>query len=224
MPQNKLLHLTTFGVGLLAIGLITVSFKLYDFSLKNEELKDKIKLEKSIHQNQISEILKRYDSLNKEFADKSMVAKKPMTANAGVLPAKQNVDYDSKSNSKKEREKLTALNISARGVHLISDDVVETNVSSKIDQVRVRFTLVENKDIESGIKKIFIQVTNPKHRFLTLDGKSKTQLVKEIYYDRFNTDACVFIDLHQYQLIVGDYKINLINEGEIIGTTNFRVN
>ena len=75
MPQNKLLHLTASGVGFLVIGLAIVSFKLYDFSVQNKRLKDKISLEKSIHQNQISEILNRYDSL-KEYNEENTVALK----------------------------------------------------------------------------------------------------------------------------------------------------
>lgn len=224
MPHSKLLYLTSFGIGFLAVGLITVSFKLYDFSLKNKELKDKISLEKSIHQNQISEILKRYDSVNEIYADKISDMKVAVPAKNDGVSVQKRSKAVVKNKPEKSEKNLSAMNISARGVRIISNDVVETAISSKIDQVRVRFTLAENKDIEPGSKTIFIQVVNPKNRLLTLKGKSETQLVKEIYYDRFNTDACVFIDLYQYQLIVGDYKINLINDGKIIGSANFRVN
>lgn len=216
--------MTTFGVGFLAIGLMTVSFKLYDFSLKNEELKDKISLEKSIHQNQISEILKRYDSVNEEYADNVSHVKVSMLPKDDGFFAEKNSKPVVTIKPKKRVIKLAAVNVSARGVRIISNDVVETTVPSKIDQVRVCFTLEGNKAIEPGNKTIFIQVVNPKNRLLTMKGGSETQLVKEIYYNKLNTDACVFIDLYQYQLIVGDYKINLIHEGQIIGTTNFRVN
>ncbi|KGO94445.1 hypothetical protein [Flavobacterium enshiense] len=224
MPHNKLLYLTTFGVGFLAVGLITVSFKLYDFSLKNKELKDKISLEKSIHQNQISEILKRYDSVNEKYSNNVSDVKVSASPKSVSISAEKNNKVVVKTNPEILVKKLSAVNVSARGVRIISNDVVETTVSSKIDQVRVRFTLEENKDVKPGNKTIFIQVVNPKNRLLTLKGGGETQLVKEIYYDRLNTDACVFIDLYQYQLIVGDYKIRLINEGQIIGTANFRVN
>jgi len=231
MPQNKSLYLATVSVGMLAVGLTIVSFKLYDFSLKNKELKDKISLEKSIHQNQISEILKRYDSVNKNYTDKIVDVKKyPVLSPKPVVSPKKDIavkrSYSPvvKSRTKEVKKKLVAANINACGVRLISEEIVETTVSSKIDQVRIRFTLEENKDLESGNKEIFIQVVNPKNRLLTLKGKSETHLVKEIYYDRLNTEACLFIDLHQYQLIVGDYKINLIHQGELIGSTNFRVN
>ncbi len=216
--------MTTFGVGFLAVGLITVSFKLYDFSLKNKELKDKISLEKSIHQNQISEILKRYDSVNEKYADNSSQVKVSASPTNDGVSVKGNYPAVVKTTPKKLVKKLSAVNINAHGVRIVLNDAVETTVSSKVDQVRVRFTLEKNKDIGPGNKTIFIQVVNPKNRLLTLKGGSGTQLVKEIYYDKLNTDACVFIDLYQYQLIVGDYKINLIHEGQIIGTTNFRVN
>nr|WP_294933706.1 hypothetical protein [uncultured Flavobacterium sp.] len=221
MPQRKLLYITTSGVGLLLIGVTMVSLKLYDFSVKNKRLKDKITLEKSIHQNQISEILKRYDSLNEVYASKQEVLDQQkktsdsVTTERNLTPIKKTVST---------AKKLKAINVNARGVRIIGKDVVETTVSSKIDQVRIRFTLEENKDLESGNKKIFIQVANPKNRLLILKGHSETQLVKEIYYDRLNTDACLFVDLYQHQLIMGDYKINLVCEGTVIGSANFRVN
>lgn len=224
MPQNKLLHLTASGVGFLVIGLAIVSFKLYDFSVQNKRLKDKISLEKSIHQNQISEILNRYDSL-KEYNEENTVALKateqPVNKDLEIV---KNHKILKKRNGKKAFKKLKAVNVSSRCVRIISNDVVETNVSSKIDQVRVRFTLEGNNDLSPGIKQITIQVVNPKNRLLALKGRTETQIVKEVYYDGLNTDACLFVDLYQYQLIVGEYKINLIHNGDIIGYTNFKVN
>jgi len=223
MPQNKLLHLTTSGVGFLAVGLIIVSFKMYDFSVQNQRLKDKISLEKSLHQNQISEILKRYDSLKENREVKKMIVKEETKSEQenSVKPHLLAVHTAAK---KVKANKLKAINVSARAVRVISKDVVETSIASKIDQVRVRFTLEENKGIEPGDKQLFIQIVNPKNRLLALKGKFETKLSKAIYYNRMNTDACMFIDLHQHQLIVGDYKVNLISNGEIIGSTNFRVN
>lgn len=223
MPQNKLLHLTSSGVGFLVIGLIIVSFKMYDFSVQNQHLKDKISLEKSLHQNQISEILKRYDSLKAIREENTVLVKEE------VKSEPENTDKPRllavHAGTKKEKAKnLKAVNVSARAVRIISKDVVETNKASKIDQVRVRFTLEENKDIPSGDKQLFIQIVNPKKRLLALKGKYETKLSKAIFYNRQHTDACLFIDLHQHQLIVGDYKVNLISDGDIIGSANFRVN
>jgi len=229
MPQNKLLHLTTSGIGFLVVGMIIVSFKLYDFSVQNKRLKDKISLEKSIHQNQISEIIKRYDSLE-EYREAKTVSVKPEMKAEIKLPLNKSVVKQrflaSQTVTAKvaDKKKLKAVNMSARGVRLISKDAVETNVSSKIDQVRVRFTLEKNKDVAPGDKQIFIQICNPKNRFLVLKGKLETKLVNEIHYNGLNTDACLFVNLHQHQLIVGDYKINLLYEGDVIGSTNFRVN
>lgn len=223
MPHSKLLHLTTSGVGFLVVGLIIVSFKLYDFSEQNKQLKDKISLENSIHQNQISEILKRYDSLKaiREEKKEMINTAAPLEPTLHAKHKHLAVHTGIKKNVLK---KLKAINMSARGVRIISNDVVETNVSSKIDQVRVLFTLEANKDIEPGDKQLYIQIVNPKNRLLALKGKLETKLVKEVHYDRLDTDACFFINLHQHQLIVGDYKINLIHKGDVIGSANFRVN
>lgn len=224
MFQNKRPYLPTFSVGVLIIGLTTASYKLCDLSVKNKELKDKITLEKSIHQNQISEILRRYDSVNEKQVKKTTEIKDREINGRGYEQPEQNLKFVNKRITEAVDKKLSAKNINARAVRMISQDFVETTMSSKIDQVRVRFTLEENKDFEPGKKKIFIQIINPKNRLLALKGKSETEVATEVYYDRHSTDVCVFIDLHQYQLIVGDYKINLIHDGAIIGSTNFRVN
>lgn len=223
MPQNKLLHLTSSGVGFLVIGLIIVSFKLYDFSLQNKQLKDKISLEKSLHQNQISEILKRYDSLKAIREDKSVIVNEEVKLERQDNNKSRHLAVRSVT-KKTKPTKLKAVNMSARAVRIISKDVVETSKASKIDQVRVRFTLEENKDIMSGDKQLFIQIANPNDRLLALKGKYETKLSKAVFYNRQNTDACFFIDLYQHQLIVGDYKVNLIYKGDVIGSANFRVN
>ena len=223
MPQNKLLHLTTSGVGFLVIGLIIVSFKLYDFSVQNQHLKDKISLEKSLHQNQISEILKRYDSLKATREENKVLVKEEVKSEPVNTDKSRHLAVHTRAKKTKAKN-LKAINVSARAVRIISKDVVETSIASKIDQVRVRFTLEENKDVASGDKQLFIQIVNPNDRLLALKGKYETKLSKAIFYNRQNTDACLFINLHQHQLIVGDYKVNLISDGDIIGSANFRVN
>lgn len=221
MPQKNLLYLTTTGVGFLAVGLVMVSFKLYDFSKKNDQLTKKIALETSIHQNQISEILWRYDSLYD--------ARNPKTANLVSLGKSVEKEFSTSKVIKREattvaNQQLKAINISARGVQLISNDEVETSNASKIDQMRIRFTLKENKFAIAGKKQILIQVINSKKHALVLNSPLKDKKVLDVFFNKKNTDACVFVDFYQHELNEGDYKINLIHQGDIIGTTNFRVN
>lgn len=64
MTSNNSSILGQVSVGVLVIGVLTLSFNLYRLSSENKSLKDKISLENSIHKNELSEILKRYDSVS----------------------------------------------------------------------------------------------------------------------------------------------------------------
>lgn len=218
MPHKNYINITSASVGFLLIGILVVSFKLYTASKQNESLKDKLSLENTLHQNQISEILRRYDSLDK-ITEKTK--KKPEISKNF---SKNETSSKSIQLTHPKREiKLQALNLNVRGVRMVGKDVVETNNSTKMDQLRICFTLEQNKLIEPGNKRIVVEVRNPKNRLLNLDG-DPDRLVKEVYYNRFATDACLFVDLYQHEIIVGNYTINVLYENEIIATTNFKVN
>lgn len=218
MPLKNYINITSTSVGFLLIGMLVVSFKLYTTSKQNEHLKDKITLENNLHQNQISEILRRYDSLDK-ITEK---IKKSNQKSKNLFKEEQFSKVATSIEVKKEI-KLQAVNLNVRGVRKIGKDVVETNNSTKIDQLRICFTLEQNKLIAPGNKRIVVEVRNPKNRLLNLDG-DPNRLVKEVYYNRFATDACLFVNLYQHEIIVGNYTINVLYNNEIIAATKFKVN
>ncbi|UUC46098.1 hypothetical protein [Flavobacterium cerinum] len=80
MASNNATRLIQVSVGVLLTGVLTLSFNLYRLSVENKTLKDKISLENSLHKNELSEILKRYDSVNGMLvnrSDKNTVLFKP---------------------------------------------------------------------------------------------------------------------------------------------------
>lgn len=229
MPLKSILNNTSTNVGFLLITILVVSFKLYKTTKENEVLERKLREENTLHHYQISEILKRYDSVNQNFTSHekksvSDIKQASDSKNEALLSAPKMKRYDAKEVKKPLSKRLKAVNIDVRGVRIVSDDVFETNSSSKIDQVRICFTLEGNTSINSGPKQIYLQILNPKKRFIALENKQQSRLKKEIFYDSLKTDACVFVDLYQHELIAGDYIINLVHEGKIIGTSVFPVN
>lgn len=220
MPQNNYTSITITSIGFLTIGMLILSFKLYKTSRQNESLKDRLYLETTLHQNQISEILKRYDSLKDDL--KTEAESKAEIKNNNTKPIWK--DLNPSDRTVRVPNKLKAVNVNARGVRLIGKDVIETNQSAQIDQVRVCFTLESNKDIVIGQKEIGIQILNPKNRSINLKGHPGKKLDKGIYYDRLDTDVCVFVDMYQHELIIGEYKINLICDNRTIGSTVLKVN
>lgn len=196
MARNNSIRLIPVSVGMLLIGVLALSFNLYRLSVENKILKDKISLENSLHKNELSEILKRYDSVNH-----MLITKK----NGVVLPFK--VDLHSKTFPKRDsivkmekiRQKiisakvktekrkptkslaevhnlsdnaettsryLKALNVSVRGVKIIYNDYLETSRSKKIDQIRICYTLGYNEAVAKGNQEIFYQIINPENMVL----------------------------------------------------------
>jgi len=203
--------------------MLILSFKLYKTSRQNERLKDKLSLENTIHQNEISEILKRYDSLkgvsvldsassDREKISVKSKAKPVVTASTTI---QRNADLT---------RPLKAVNVNVRGVRLLGKDVLETNHSTNIDQIRVCFTLESNKDVMAGQKQISLQILNPKNRIINLKKHPENKLHKILHYDRLDVDACMFVNLYQHELIAGDYKIKLICDNKSIGSTVLKVN
>ena len=125
-------------------------------------------------------------------------------------------------------DKLSALNISAKGVKIYSDNY--SLKDSKIQQLRVCFTLEENQLVKSGEKTIYVQIVNPKNQiisvgntFLESDTNIKLQYSAFVNanYQKYDTDVCTYVNLEQKKTIKGKYKINIYHEFVKIGTTDF---
>jgi len=126
---------------------------------------------------------------------------------------------------------LTAVNINARGVKIISD--LYSNASNKkIEQIRVCFTLGGDEFVKKEEKSIFIQVVNPKNQIISINKTSielnNIQLMYseklDVFYNQKDTDVCTFVNLEKEKTIKGKYIINVYNDFKKIGTTTFEYN
>ncbi|MCG2610213.1 hypothetical protein LZZ90_01685 [Flavobacterium sp. SM15] len=221
MPRNKTITFNLAIICVLSVGLFVVCLQWYETFQKNQLLQKRLLMENTLYKNQLNEFLKRYDSLYQNIS---------IQTNSG---AKRNTElindakFDSGTSNKPSKTKgltfLKASNVSVRGVRVKSNDILETSSADKINQMRIRFTLEKDNALQSGAKKILVQLVN-----LQGNGTEKIRfaskfLSKEFFKDSSNPDACLFIDLKEH-LSIGEYKINLICEGNLIGSTNFRVN
>lgn len=107
MARNNSIRLIQVSAGVLLIGILALSFNLYRLSVENKTLKDKISLENSLHKNELSEILKRYDSVNHMLITKTKGV---------VLPFRSGLHSDtfSKTDSIAKMEKIRQKIISAK--------------------------------------------------------------------------------------------------------------
>ena len=126
-------------------------------------------------------------------------------------------------------QNLTATNVFANGIKIVSNNIIETKRFNNTEQIKVCFTLLENKATIRGNKDIFIQIINPKNKvvskngdFVEMDDKSLYYSAKtNVYYDNEELDVCVFVDSNKSDILKGDYGINILSGTKIIGSTTF---
>jgi hypothetical protein len=134
-----------------------------------------------------------------------------------------------KSNDRRIRhDKLSALNVTARGVKILSDLYAKKR-ERKIQQIRVCFTLQGNEFIRHGNKDIYIQVVNPKNQIISAEDTSiALNDIKLLYsakvdalYNQKDLDVCTYVNLESNKTIKGRYIINIYNSFSKIGSTIF---
>jgi hypothetical protein len=140
-------------------------------------------------------------------------------------------DYEELSKEKEElsstvkvAQKLSAKNVVSEGLNRNSKP---KDKISKIEKLRICFTVRENAVADAGSKVIYLTITRPDDIILSspdagmfmLDGESKVYSAKrELEYDNTDIDMCIYWDITE-ELIPGTYFINLYCEGFEIGTS-----
>ncbi|MBE9575922.1 hypothetical protein [Flavobacterium proteolyticum] len=252
--RNKITKISILVLMLLSLFLGVKYYKVlgeYNAYVQSSDLENKVL------ESQLTEILHKYDSVSAKnkidsikfdqviksnntngIVDKT--SKNNLIQDSIVFYAKQlqkvqKVDHglsamnlvESKTN-KLKTNKLTALNINAKGVKIYSDAYKMSE--AKIQQLRVCFTLEENQLINSGAKTIYVQVVNPKNQIISLgdtsvesDSNIKLQYSASVTtnYQKKDTDVCTYVDLEKNKTIKGKYKINIYHDFVKIGTTIF---
>ena len=254
LRKNKITKISILILMLLSLFLGVKYYKVSDDFNAYVQSSD---LENKVLESQLTEILHKYDSVsakNKIDSIKFDQVIKPNNSNgivdktfnnslvedSIVFYAKElqkakkenrnltvaNLVETKKNNSK--TNKLSALNINAKGVKIYSDAYKMSE--AKIQQLRVCFTLEENQLVNSGAKTIYVQVVNPKNQIISLgdtsvesDANVKLQYSASVTtnYQKKDTDVCTYVDLEKNKTIKGKYKINIYHDFVKIGTTIF---
>lgn len=124
---------------------------------------------------------------------------------------------------------LTAVNVTANGIKIVSNNIIETKKFSSMEQIKVCFTLLENRAAIKGGKDIFIQIVNPKNKVVSKNGETlETQnrllhysAKTNVFYDNEEMDVCVFVEPNKEDILKGDYEINIYSGITLIGNTVF---
>ena len=120
---------------------------------------------------------------------------------------------------------LRAINISTIAIRKKGK---ETNRIKKTEKIKVCFSLAENAVAKKGAQFIYIQITNPQGQVLSGVNNSVTfgeQTIeysdkREIEYDNKDLDICIYWAKSE-ELSKGEYKVNIISNGYIIGQNSF---
>ncbi|MQP24445.1 hypothetical protein GFJ94_05150 [Flavobacterium sp. LMO8] len=240
---------------LLMVLSLLLSVKFYKVSTDFDKYVENSDLEQKVLESQLSEILYKYDSISIKSKIDSLRFEEQLKLAQTNLFAQKNAKINSiddaiVNNAKNEQSKkaiglsvlkaerntiskiktsqLTALNVTAKGVKIYSDSYKMSE--SKIQQLRVCFTLEENQMAHSGNKTVYVQVVNPKNQiissgntFIESSNNTKLQYSASVNanYQKKDTDVCTYVDLEKNKTIKGKYKINIYHDFVKIGTTIF---
>ena len=216
---------------------------------------DSLKITSTYNTSSNTDELVRFDTKVLENKKNNVVNSDEKTINTQIRFLKTVIDSDSKqlnilskkiiSNKKtlnnleslKQKEvkvnaeKLSVININARGVKIITDKYTRPS-DKKIQQLRVCFTVEGNEFVKKGEKKFYIQVVNPRNQIISsestfielTDVKLVYSAKVEANYSQKDIDICTYVDLEKSKTIKGKYKINVYNEFSKIGTAIFEHN
>jgi hypothetical protein len=106
----------------------------------------------------------------------------------------------------------------------------ETTRATKTNSIKACFNLLENKLSKSGDKNIYIKVVDPNQKTLlsknpinimSSDGDNLELSSKRIVnYQNENMDLCIFHEIEDV-LQPGNYKVEIYNDGYLIGESSF---
>jgi hypothetical protein len=251
IKKNKI---TKISIIILMLLLLFFSVNYYSVKVELADFKKQSELEIKVLESQLSEILHKYDSLSEEstknaqiialstesaaqinqalvsdsmafYAEKATVLRaKIASKNQAISKAKINTS----ATSPVAENRLSAVNINAKGVKIYSDLYKSSN--SQIQQLRVCYTLQKNEIVKPGAKTLYIQVVNPKNQIISKENSSIENeagvklvysAVSQVNYNKNDTDVCAYVDLIQNKTPKGKYIINVYSEFTKIGSSTF---
>lgn len=105
-----------------------------------------------------------------------------------------------------------------------------TTRASRANQVKVCFTINENKISKKGAKDVYLRVIDPNSMVLDNEAGELFQMEKEkgeysqkreINYQSEALDLCIYYDLKGKEIPAGDYIVELYEDGARIGRSTF---
>jgi hypothetical protein len=110
----------------------------------------------------------------------------------------------------------------------------ETDKASRLDKIKVCFTIGENKIVEPGTKELYVRIARPDKLILTKDRsdtytfmyqgeKIQYSIKKLIDYQNLSMNLCLYWDkgYKEIEMQKGSYHVEIFFQDEVIGHTQF---
>lgn len=220
----------------------TLNAKLEVEKEKIAELMDELKYVKSSNAikikqykkelSTIRQIMRSYivqiDSLHQNNQELRADIKVVKNQYQNVLNEKENLssERDSLAGTVEKAATLKAMNLVATGINVRGKS---TNRISKLDKIKVCFTIDENVIADKGRKWVYIRIAKPdkyilkesEHDLFEFEGDNIAFTAKrEVEYKGDKTDLCIYWTKSE-QLQEGRYFADIFTDGKRIGTTSF---
>ncbi|MBN1251930.1 MAG: hypothetical protein JXR51_09600 [Bacteroidales bacterium] len=166
-------------------------------------------------------------SKNKELVTENIKVKNQYD---DIVSENENLSYerDSLAGTVEKAATLKALNLTATGLNVRDK---ETDRISKLDKIKICFTLDENNITEQGEKWVYIRIAKPDKYVITeseynlfyFEGKQIAYTAKRnVNYTGKSTDMCIFWKKNE-DIKPGLYYVDIFTEGKKIGTLAFNL-
>lgn len=195
-------------------------------AVKIKEYKKELSTIRSIMRSYIVQI----DSLNTQNQELRAENKNVRNQYQTVLNEKEDLsnERDSLAGTVEKAATLKAMNLIATGINVRGK---ETNRISKLDKIKVCFTIDENIIASKGNKWIYIRIAKPdkyvlkesEYDLFDYEGNQIAYTAKrEVAYNGQKTDMCIYWKKSE-ELIAGLYYVDIFTEGKRIGTVAFNL-
>ena len=228
------------SIVILILSLSFLSVKYFKDANTYTKQIQKSELEIKILESQLDEILTKYDSLqvkSKKNSDLLLQNEDVRSLNdyfisknqdSIVVEKKRQSSTSAIKKSRKKTNGLAATNINVKAVKIFS--ALRKEEDSKIKQLRVCYTLSSTQYIDSGSKKIYIQVVNPKNQIISnnnnpAENEFGTVLsysaISNVFFENRDADDCLYVNLEEGKTIKGNFIINIYADFTKIGSSIF---
>jgi hypothetical protein len=207
--------------------------KLLDTQWEYYKVKRKLELLQRVSQGYVRQMDSLY-VVNKALTEENTVIRQDLQEARGEIE-EMSRNNEALTEMVGQASILQVYNMSAEGIRdRGSGKEKETDKASRVDKIKVCFTIGENKVVESGTKEIYVRIARPDKLILTKDRsdeytfmyqgeKIQYSIKKLIDYQNLSMNLCLYWEKSyaQKDVMKGAYHVEVFYQDEVIGHTQF---